>query len=368
MGAQMSIDNCPECQVPKAFSEIQAWLNNGDIVQSLNDKARIAFIESEHLDPLFKNIEEILGIPIEHLLINIASRANALAMSLMIPKAVRDMVKSGQLEVMPFIEGITILAQTCGLARYELLGFRYEQDEDDYCHHRVYNPYSLPMSAGNYVGSVMSVVEGQHAVETKRLLPDVYEFKTHWDKYPLVLNEKMRLVEYHHSEGDLDLERCPSCGAPKSYTAYEWFPEKGLIRNRATKHRMVLVGPEVLDPMFRALISEIGPVMQNVIIEAECKVTRNSFSPIDITQDSADIRLELASKGFGNLKELSVGREKMSVFIDNACFHFVLAGMFQGAFERTFEVDSDIEWELRENNKLELLITPEKVIVPAESR
>ncbi len=360
----MSLELCPECQVPTTFSEIQSWLNNGDIVHRMNDKARMAFIESEHLDPLFENIGKRMGFSIEHLLINISARANARYLAWMIPKEVKDMVKSKELELMPFIEGITLLAETCGVAKYEILGYHYEGDQDDYCHHRVYNPYSLPLAAGGYVGSVMGVVGGEHAIQYKQVLPNAYEFKTHWDEYPMVLKKKMTLVEYHHREGDMDLERCATCGTPKGYSAYQWFPEKGIIKNRETGHRMVLVGPEILDPLFRALVAELGDVFENVVVEAECKVTRESSSPMDITKEPDDLRLELASNGLGNLRELSIAPDKMSVRIDNACFHLVLAGMFKGAFEKIYEVDSNIEWEMGKGNQLELAVTPRSILLP----
>ena len=65
---------CPECEVPEIFSAENLWLNNGDIVQRRNQNSRLAFLECENLDPLFLNIGEIIGMPIERMLINITAR------------------------------------------------------------------------------------------------------------------------------------------------------------------------------------------------------------------------------------------------------------------------------------------------------
>jgi len=197
------IEFCPECQVPKTFSDGQEWLNNGDIIQCLNNSARMAFGECEFLDPLFRMIEKMIGAPIEHMLINMAARTSALYLALVIPIEVQKMVASKQLDMAPFIEGITTLAEASGFAKYERLGFRYENDENDYTKYRVINPFSLPLAAGGYAGAVTGIVGGEHAVSYKEVLPNTYEFTTHWDKYPMVLKEKLPVHEYHHKEGDI---------------------------------------------------------------------------------------------------------------------------------------------------------------------
>jgi hypothetical protein len=66
--------SCPECHVPELFRNEISWLDNGDIVQRANPNARTAFIECENLDPLFKNIGDIIGMPIERIIINITAR------------------------------------------------------------------------------------------------------------------------------------------------------------------------------------------------------------------------------------------------------------------------------------------------------
>lgn len=65
---------CEECGVPETFYQAHLWLNNGDIVQSVNQRVRLGFIECEMLDPLFKNVGDITGMPIEQPVINITSR------------------------------------------------------------------------------------------------------------------------------------------------------------------------------------------------------------------------------------------------------------------------------------------------------
>ena len=361
------IEFCPECQVPKTFSDGQEWLNNGDIIQCLNNSARMAFGECEFLDPLFRMIEKMIGAPIEHMLINMAARTSALYLALVIPIEVQKMVASKQLDMAPFIEGITTLAEASGFAKYERLGFRYENDENDYTKYRVINPFSLPLAAGAYGGAVTGIVGGEHAVSYKEVLPNTYEFTTHWDKYPMVLKEKLPVHEYHHKEGDICFERCPTCGLPKKLSDYQWLLEKGNIRHRLDGRRMVLLSPAMIDPIFTALEGELGDIFPSVVVEAQCKVLKSGFTTIDIRDEDVNVRQQLALRGFGNLKELSLTPERMSIRLENACFFLLLAGMFQAAFEKDFGVDSNIEWEITKDQELKLTITPKKVILPVIS-
>ncbi|MDY6796544.1 MAG: hypothetical protein SWK76_14890 [Actinomycetota bacterium] len=56
---------CPECGVPRHITSEHMWLNSGAIVQSRESKTRMVFIECENLDPLFRGIEGVIGMPIE---------------------------------------------------------------------------------------------------------------------------------------------------------------------------------------------------------------------------------------------------------------------------------------------------------------
>ena len=67
----LDISACPECKTPSSFTAGQAWLNNGDIVQKANQTARMIFLECENLDPLFANMGDIIGFPVEELVENI---------------------------------------------------------------------------------------------------------------------------------------------------------------------------------------------------------------------------------------------------------------------------------------------------------
>jgi hypothetical protein len=355
----MDVNICPECKVPEPFNQGQAWLNNGDIVQKANHNARIAFVECENLDPLFKNIGDIIGVSIEHLILNIAARANQRYLKGIIPPQLREMIQTKQIDTSVMIDSITNLAKIAGLGKYEWLDARYENDADDYAKQRVTKPYSVPMAAGGFAGAVAASVGGEHAVSYEETSPGVYVFTTHWTEYSNVLKEKLVWAEHRHRDGDIELEACETCGGPKALSAYRWDLDNGLIEDVETGTRMAMLGPAMMDPIFSALEAELGETIPQVVVEAQRRFVRTGFYPIDILESEEDLRLKLALRGLGNLKSLKINKSGGSLRLDNACLHLLLIGLVQGIYELTFGVDSSAKWELSREGDLELSVIPE---------
>ncbi len=356
----LQVDRCPECGVPEPFTQRQAWLNNGDIVQRANPATRMAFIESENLDPLIVNIGDIIGMSIEHMTINIATRANEIYLRQLIPREAKKMIKAKQLELMPFIESIITMAQLFGFGKYELVGFRYANDAGDHATTRVTEPFSLYMTAGGYAGAVSSMVGEDIAVYYKLISPGVYEFSTRYTEYPLELKERLRLVNYRHKDGDIELERCETCGGPRALRRFRWDLDRGQIINEHTGRRMIMLGPAMLDPIFEALQKELDQDIPSVVIEAQRRFVKTGFYPLDLLKSEDYLRTQLALRGVGNVKEIRMDRKGLRLRMENTCLYLLVVGLVQGIFEMTFDVSSNLDWELSEQGDLVLEIIPKK--------
>jgi hypothetical protein len=354
------VDFCGECKVPLPVIQGQTWLNNGDIIQRANPSARMAFIESENLDPLIKNISDIIGVSIEHLIINISARGNEIYLRQLIPKEVKKMFKAKQLEVMPFIEGITTLAQMYGVAKYDLLGFRYAGDTGDHITHRITGPFCLPMTIGAYAGAVSSVVGDEIAVSCKEISPGLFELTARGTEYPAELKDKLRMPVYRHRDGGIELERCKTCGGPRAMHGFRWSLDQGNIINQLTGRRMVVLGPAELDPIFTALEAELDDTIPSVVIEAQRRFVKTGFYPIDLLESEENLRTQLALRGVGNVREVKLYRKGARLRLDNACLHLLTIGLVQGIFEMTFDVESNVNWEVSKEGDLELEIVSKK--------
>jgi hypothetical protein len=356
MSVQVNV--CPECGVPEPVFAGHAWLDNGDIVQAGNDKVRMVFFECENLDPLFRNIGLILGDPVDPIIMRIQTVGTTVYFSKTIPASVRQLVKSKQLDPQIFIDNICTLCEVLGYGKYDFIDYRFEQDMKDYAVMRIFHPFSVPEAAGLFSGAIKSVIGGDQVVSYEEISPGMYEFVARMVDRPPALKQKVRLLEYARKPGDIELERCPSCGTPKAIGGYHWHTPKGIIVDAERGRRLAILGQESFDSLFRALEDEYGEKIAQVIVEAQRRFVKTGFYSIEEVGNEDEFRIQLALRGLGNLQYIRMGTTGMSMRVDNVSGHLLLVGMAQGLFENALLVESDVEWELTKRGNLEVEVKP----------
>jgi hypothetical protein len=355
------LEFCPECGVPEQISSTRTWLNNGDIVQTGNETHRACFIETESLDPIYASLSALLGLPIDRFVIDLAGKGNGDYVRAITPTNVMEMIKDGTLPPETLMQAMHVVAGFSGYGRYELVGFTNEGDPDDYVTIRVTNPYSLLLVCGSVKGTIEVIADrGQGACEWKETAPHTYDITVRMGESEKVLDERFQIEEYRHQDGDIELKRCTTCSAPLALREYKWDVDAGVTRNTRTGRRMALVGPYVLDPLFRELEKELGKDITFMTVEAQRRYTRNGMYSIDELSDRGDLRAQLALRGFGNLQEIEISSKGLRMRIANAANYLLTAGMAQGIFEAEFGVDSNIDWGLSGEGVLEVDITPKR--------
>lgn len=345
MSALFEIRVCEECGVPEPFARSHRWLSDGSMVQAMNERARVAFLECEFIDPLFQLIGRIIGLPIEHLVVNITARGCQLYMESIIPQEVRYNVREGVVSppavAMPIIDFCHII----GYGRYSFVGYKFEGKKDDYCTIRIYRPFSVLEAAGAFAGVIACLVGGEHSVSYREVEPKLYEFTTQWTKYPEILKERLRLQVHNPRRGDVELPRCRSCGTPKAYSRCRWDLKNGVILNTMTGRRMALLGPGLLDSVFEALEWELGETIPQTVVEAQRRNAKAGLRFI-VLSDFKSVRDQLAFRGLGEVLEYRAQREGVYLQVANPTLHLMLAGMVQGGYEKAYDLDSVVEWEL----------------------
>jgi len=350
---------CPECKAPEQVTRDHLWLNSGVIVHKANQATRLAFIESENLDPLFKGIGEIIGMPIDNMVIDIARRAAAIYLGNQIPPKVKDAIRKRELGLDSFIDAMIVTSRLFGLGKYELVDIRTEGDEGDYNISRIAEPFSLLIGAGTIAGSRQALSGRPAVVSYKEVSPGVYDIRASEGERPEELKERLHFKEYHHRDGDIELERCATCGGPKALSGFKWHLDRGVIINVHTTRRMALLGPANLDPIFDVLEEELGETIPRAVVEAQKRFVKSGFYSIEEVSDEGDFRPQLALRGLGDLREIKMGAKCLRMRIDNAAVHLMIVGLAQGLFEMALGVDSNVEWELSGDGDLELEVTPQ---------
>jgi hypothetical protein len=244
-----------------------------------------------------------------------------------------------------------------GYGNYELLDWRYEQDDDDYCIDRLSEPFYLPFACGSQAATLEAVTDREHDVSCTQVSPDVYDLTCFPSPHPAELKDRMWVEYYHHEEGDLELDTCPSCGGPRALSAFKWFANRGVIAHVKTGRRMAIMGPQMLDPVYYELEDELGDAIPRAVVEAQRRFTKTGFYTIEDISDEWDFRTQLALRGLGNLRELKIRRRGLVMRLENAALPLMIVGMMQGIFDAAFDLDSTVAWMFSEGD-LEVEVIP----------
>ncbi len=347
---------CPKCGVPDWVTGGHLWLNNGDIVQRNDQKNRLVLFESENIDPLFNNIETLIGAPIEHIIITSVRRAVRSWLSPLFPDEMRELIRERKVDPIPLSTALVQLNMTMGVGRVELIELRNQGDEDDYILTRIRKPFSVPVAVGGIVAGWEAFFGIELGYSLEKISPDVYELKTFPSAHPKEMKERMWVSEYKHRDGGTELERCPSCGGPVALSRYSWDQDEGIIMDKSNKRRMIMMGPIELDIVFQELEGELGATIPRVIVEAQRRFTKSSSNSLFDSTTADEFRTLLAVTGMGYLEDISVSKKGLNMRLDNAALPFMIVGIMQGVFEKALKQESIVEWHLSENNDLDINI------------
>ena len=357
------IEICPECRVPKHITSEHVWLENGVIGSKRDETHRLVFFEGGILDPIFDGIGEITGRPVKDLVINASRLSTREYVARLLPEDVRSLVKSGELDVQLVIDSAFMLWQIMGYGRVTITELRYEQDENDFITALLERPYSAPLSLGNFAGSIEAWTEEKPEIDYRKVSPNAYEVTIAPDKNPPETRRRLGWKGYKkkYKQGDIQLERCATCGGPKGLFEFQWDLDAGVIRSTSSGRRMVMIGPSMIDPILDELEAELGETIPRIVIEPERRFVRKGFVPVEDLVNEDILRTRIALRGFGNLREVKMGRKGIHLLMENATQPLIGVGMAQGLFELAFDVDSKVEWELSEDGDLELEVYPKNI-------
>ena len=364
---------CPECGVPIGITSEHLWLNNGEFVQLRRQDGRLAFLECENLDPLYKIIGEIIGMPVEHMIINATARGLRAYLSEFMPKETISLLRSMtpgnealEKQCRQILDGLSqasiMIAKINGTGRYEGKEYRYENDLSDFSRTWIYEPYSIPFVVGSLMGNTAALVGGHHEVEYHQILHDVWEINSRRvAETDTELNERLSFTPFVHREGDIELEGCSSCSGPASLSHFKWHLDRGVVINTLTGRRMAILGPTLLDRVFEELEVELGDTIPRTIVEAQRRFVKTGFYSIEEVQDEGDMREQFALRGLGNLKEIKVGAKGVRARVDSAILHLIIVGLIQGLFEMAFDIESYAEWEYSGEGDLTVEVRPKGI-------
>ncbi len=84
-------------------------------------------------------------------------------------------------------------------------------------------------------------MESARSMEDK-VEEDKYRLEMVVGAHPPELQERLKPETYPLKSGNIQLDRCPSCGVPLTVAAHHWDMETGVITNPGNGIRMALFG------------------------------------------------------------------------------------------------------------------------------
>jgi len=370
------IEICEECGVPLMVSRELDWESNGVIALTASPRNRMVFFESETIDRICKGVEELIRLPIEHIVIESRSRETKRYIERAFPPEVRRMIDGSESNIEERMAGMSPEEKETLLATMKVitqsiidiaknygygdqrLGELWEQGADyPWRVQQVRNPYSILFIAADNLGSVEAFEGIEMQVKYEKIGEDVYRTEVYPAKHALELKERLKRRRYDFKPGDVSYERCPQCGIPLAVAHRRWDMEAGIIIDPETGRRIAIFGPLSVDAIFDDLLAELGEAIPETVIEATRRYIRDAWSVDNWNRDGLTFQQMIAVRGLGYLAHFEGDRNGLDMTIHNSCLHLPMVGTVQALVEMAYRVEgSTCEWELSNDGDLSISV------------
>lgn len=341
---------CSYCGVPRAFSREVNWRSDGTISTRSNPDDRTLFCEADGVDQLLKNIEQLVGIPIngivmegkrkgtEKFLRNRFAGVTGAVIRAFFRRRVYEMTAD--------------LGSLFGYGHFDILDYR----RGEYVRLFGRNIYSLPLFCGD-LEAVFGLMEGMPADLEFEEREGGYDIRvTPGGKPEEEVVSRLQRQPFTSKPGNITFERCPKCGVPLHFKGCRWNMEEGTITDGSTGRRLALSGCEEIDSVFRELEAELGEDIPLTIVEAQRRYVVDAFSEEEGLRDPDNAAYFLALRGLGNLVRYDLGEERLDAAVENASPPLMVAGILQGIFELATGRESTSEYLRKEDGTLQVTV------------
>lgn len=357
---------CPECDFPRKFARFFDWRSDGTIISTdrTNTRSQITFLSSGEFEELFDKLSGTIGVPVEHFIVE-AQKNIGKALYANLPIRHMKRVPSNRFfrpQWMAKLLVTVIAGDIAGLGDGRVSVDSYRAG--DHLDIRFKNPCVNPMLVGSSLGIYESIEEMpsstvQYGVEAGDLLIRM----RHGVEKP-ESESRLYLDEVVEGEGPMVYERCKDCGgAPLlAAKALEWDLAEGIIRNRMTGEREVIVSVDSVRAILRELENELGEDVLTVLYDIQKDIENRRLEG----EEAGDVNrfwewhlTNLALRGLGYPLVFERGDEGISVQIGNAYHQVLYAAKIAAAFEKATGRTSQIRWKLRDSSRGSYDITSE---------
>jgi hypothetical protein len=350
----IEIDRCGGCGVPAAIGTGLRWENNGVISIVMSRGNRVVFYESETIDRLFLGIQELIGLPIEHIVIESKRRETRGYVETLFPTDDRDEMLSidGGVDeflgrVRQFNAQVELIGRIYGYGDVDMTSTWDASEAYPWRIQKVRNPYSVSFNTADTLGTVEALEDRDLWVERRDLGGGCYEVRVEEGAHPVELKERLQHKRYGFKPGIVTFERCPSCGVPAEVGRCRWDLEAGTITDPVTGRRMAFFGSGAMDAVLEDLAAELGEELPHLAVEAQRRFVRSYMGGEDWKRSGFEFKNMVALRGLGDMIRFKAKGRGTVLTINNSCLHLPMVGFVQALVEAAVGVDqSEVEWDV----------------------
>ena len=337
-------------------SKEQEWLDNGVIRQTKTQDVRMIFYETENLSGLFSGIEDIIGLPIEHIIIESKRRDVKEYTEKAVKPLLRKIVRHIGFGVVA--RKLSNLGTAYGFGAVELGESRRKSDNEDFQSMYITDPHSIAFFTGEVLGA-WEAIDGRDSFATfGKTGENTYKVTCHIGSHPLELSERLGRKHYPFKPGKMGFDRCAGCGLPLDVARYRWDLDEGVIRHPVTGIRMTVISPAGIDAVFDDLEAELGEAIPEAVVEAQRRFVREAMKSEEWPKGAGELGSMLALRGLGQLAGMEFDEQRLTITIENACMPLLMVGTMQGIFELARGSEgSTYSWGMSDYGDLTITVT-----------
>lgn len=337
---------CSYCCVPEEISKGSRWENSGIITALATPGQRSFWYEAEGFNTLFRNIEELVGLPIDRIIIE-GKRKNSLEYLQDFLSGIRGFLARAFLRRKVY-NSISDLGAIFGYGHFEVLDIKKGE------HVRIYgrNIYSMPLLMGDLMAT-FNAVEGLSAdIKVEEESGGFIFIITPGETPEVELSSRLKVEALPLKPGNIDFKWCPRCGVPLDLMEFKWDLEEGTITNDNTERQIASLGMEHIDAVFRELEAELGEDIARIIVTAQRDYAKQALTKEELEGGSRYFNRFFALRGMGNLVQFDMSDNAFAAVVENARPPLMVAGILQGIFEARSESESTCDYKRGDDGTL----------------
>jgi hypothetical protein len=303
--------------------------------------------DSEGVDALFTSIEQLIGVPLEKIVIESKARTTCAYISHLM-RGFRG-TAARAVGLGRIVERVVEQGRVMGYGDIQAVDVRWKER---YISINIANPYSILLFCGDQKGAAEAIRKSEGTVTYEEVSPGVFHVVAYNAPHAPGLENRLALKQVPRKPGDIEHELCPRCRVPGGISSFKWGLEQGTIVHEPTGLRYALFGPGGLQAVFDELEGELGESIPDTIIEAQRMHAVTRMRETWREWGAGDFRNWLALRGLGNLVSMESFPGGYTARIENAAVPLLLVGTTIALFEFLIGSRPSSEYSVSEDGDL----------------